>query len=344
MTSIKKISYPGLQASNNQRRLTLEEMQAIARERGGLCLSDNYINIDTPLQWQCAQLHRWHATPNSVKRGTWCSICYRDGQRQSLEESQDLAQQKGGKLLSKRTGPYLEKLRWRCAHNHTWQAPASHVRAGNWCQQCYYDSMRSNIDEMQALAAAKGGSCLSRTYIDAHTHLQWQCAVGHIWQAKPATVTISWCPTCGFDRKRLGIEKMHELARQRGGHCLSEVYKNVATCLTWQCAEGHTWQAKPLHVQRGHWCHACYLDKVRAGISEMQEIAQMRGGLCLSDTYINLKSPLNWQCIEGHIWEAKPEHIRNGSWCPECRRIGRDLKKKLDARRKKKRFSVPNLL
>ena len=73
----------------------------------------------------------------------------------------------------------------------------------------------------------------------------------------------------------------------------------------------------------------------------MQEIAQMRGGLCLSDTYINLKSPLNWQCIEGHLWEAKPENIRNGSWCPECRRIGRDLKKKLDARKKKKRFSTP---
>lgn len=76
----------------------------------------------------------------------------------------------------------------------------------------------------------------------------------------------------------------------------------------------------------------------------MREIAQMHGGVCLSDTYINLISLLKWQCIEGHTWEAKPANIQNGSWCPECRRIERDLKKKLDAKNKKKRFSLPNLL
>lgn len=331
-------------ASKNKALRIIEELRQIASERGGLCLSDSYVNTDTPLQWQCAQQHRWYAIPNSIKRGSWCQICYRDNQRRSLEEMQALARQRGGALLSGRYTHYQEKLTWRCAQGHTWQATEPAVRAGDWCLRCYHDSMRGSIEEMQALANTKGGRCLSQTYVDAFTHLQWECSVGHIWQAVPATVKKSWCPTCGFERKRLGIEKMQEVARERGGECLSEAYKTVVTRLTWRCAKGHTWQAKPIHIQRGHWCRLCTAESRRIGIEKMQDIAQKHGGICLSDTYVNLLTALNWKCIEGHTWEAKPANVRNGSWCPECRRLGLDQKKKLDARKKKKRFSLPNLL
>ena len=55
--------------------LTIEEMQRIAAERGGKCLSSKYINSNTKLQWQCKEGHEWEAIPASVKRGHWCPFC-----------------------------------------------------------------------------------------------------------------------------------------------------------------------------------------------------------------------------------------------------------------------------
>jgi transposase-like protein len=53
-------------------------------------------------------------------------------------------------------------------------------------------------------------------------------------------------------------------------------------------------------------------------IEEMQEMAARSGGHCLSDTYAGVRRPLRWRCAHGHEWEARPEKIAGGSWCPQC--------------------------
>ena len=61
-----------------RKKLTIELMQQIARDRGGKCLSKEYINARTHLEWMCAEGHRWKATPDSVKnKSAWCEKCYR---------------------------------------------------------------------------------------------------------------------------------------------------------------------------------------------------------------------------------------------------------------------------
>jgi len=53
-------------------------------------------------------------------------------------------------------------------------------------------------------------------------------------------------------------------------------------------------------------------------IKDMKELAQKRGGKCVSEKYINAITKLKWQCSREHIWEAIPISIIRGSWCPEC--------------------------
>lgn len=58
------------------KKLTIEEMQRIARERGGECLSNEYVNYNTNLKWKCKKGHEWEATPSNIKHlSRWCSIC-----------------------------------------------------------------------------------------------------------------------------------------------------------------------------------------------------------------------------------------------------------------------------
>ena len=93
---------------------------------------------------------------------------------------------------------------------------------------------------MQKLAESKGGKCLSKEYKGNKIKLKWQCKEGHVWEAKPNSVVYGyWCPHCAGVAK-LTIEEMQELARNKGGKCLSKEYKGNKIKLKWQCKEGHT--------------------------------------------------------------------------------------------------------
>ena len=98
--------------------------------------------------------------------------------------------------------------------------------------------------------------------------------------------------------EKLTIKEMQELAKSRGGKCLSTEYINALTKLKWQCEEGHTWEAKPHDIKSGHWCPYCAVkmraSKVRLTIEEMQELANVKGGKCLSTEYIDALTKLRW--------------------------------------------------
>jgi hypothetical protein len=153
---------------------------------------------------------------------------------------------------------------------------------------------RLTIEEVRALARERGGECLSTEYKNHRTPLRWRCANGHEWQATLGDVKHSgyWCPTCAGRRRRLTIEDMRRIARERGGECLSEEYVNSRTPLLWRCAEGHQWEATPDSIRskrsngRGTWCGQCARRGATAQltIGEMRELAASRGGECLSDT------------------------------------------------------------
>ena len=54
-------------------------------------------------------------------------------------------------------------------------------------------------------------------------------------------------------------------------------------------------------------------------IEEMREIAEKRGGKCLSNTYVNAETKLLWECTEGHKWEATTCSVKYSfTWCPYC--------------------------
>lgn len=121
---------------------------------------------------------------------------------------------------------------------------------------------------------------------------------------------------------RIKIEDMQELAKKRGGLCLSEEYNGSGNNLRWKCKKSHEWEAKSSNIKSGKWCPKCSYeyraDLQRGNIQDMQKIAESLGGRCLSDKYINVETKLKWQCKNGHIWEAIPSSIKRGSWCPKC--------------------------
>ena len=60
--------------------LTLEDIQKLAKSKGGKCLSTEYINNRMDMVFECSIEHRWEATVSDIKgvkgdKGTWCPEC-----------------------------------------------------------------------------------------------------------------------------------------------------------------------------------------------------------------------------------------------------------------------------
>ena len=242
-----------------------------------------------------------------------------------MDEAQQIARARGGVCLSHAALSGGSRLKWQCAEGHRWTAKLYKVKYGNWCPRCAGRAPLSLAD-MQRLAAERGGKCLSAEYVNNHTRLQWRCSEGHEWWARPYDIRRTWCPHCAHTVK-LEIADLRKIARSRGGTLLSTIYVNGREPLSWRCRAGHVWQAsasyvKPNGFHSGTWCPLCPRRMkgrpARLSIEEMQEIAQQRGGKCLSSTYVNGSTKLKWRCAEGHEWEAKPMFVKAGTWCPAC--------------------------
>ncbi|MBD3163575.1 hypothetical protein GF323_00045 [Candidatus Woesearchaeota archaeon] len=97
---------------------------------------------------------------------------------------------------------------------------------------------------------------------------------------------------------------MQEIAKQRGGQCLSKQYVNSKTKLKWQCTKGHIWKATPAKIKQGQWCPICNKPK-KLTLSIFQKIAKEKGEKCLSTEYKNNITKLLFQCKEGHRWKTR---------------------------------------
>src|SRR5215469_16189852 len=115
----------------------------------------------------------------------------------TLDDMQSLAHSHKGRCISSKYMGLRRKLRWQCKAGHEWDATPMGVKKGSWCPVCH-DQRRVTINDMQAMASARGGRCLSVAYVNANTKLEWECAYGHLWFARPAYIKSgTWCPQCG---------------------------------------------------------------------------------------------------------------------------------------------------
>ena len=305
-------------------------MMSLARDKGGLCLSPRYVNNSSKLLWRCAAGHEWSAAPLQIKKDHWCPFCSRVAPL-TLHALRQVAGARGGRCLSLEYVNSEHPLRWQCAAGHEWMAQPKSIRGGHWCPFCARNKPLT-LEEMQQIARQRGGRCLATGYRNGRSPLLWECGYGHRWKASPASVKGgsrrkgSWCRECYKLRRRFharhSIELMRDLATSRGGNCLSPEYGGSKTKLVWVCAFGHQWQAQPVSVIQGTWCPMCAHNR-RLNLFQFQDIAARRGGLCLSQIYVNERTALWWRCAEGHEWNAMPSKIRRGSWCPQCACIRR---------------------
>lgn len=180
----------------------LQPIQDRAREFGGECLSTAYNGRMANYRFRCGHGHEWEIAGMEVMRGTWCSECFVDRMRRQngMTELQQAAKDRGGECLSTEYTGVRNTYLFRCKDGHEWSMHGFHILVGGWCAICRMEErQRSGLERMRTIANERGGICLSGAYIDNNTKLEWECARGHRWWARPRQVgSGNWCAQCSF--------------------------------------------------------------------------------------------------------------------------------------------------
>ena len=218
----------------------------------------------------------------------------------------------------KLVGEYVNtstKTTFECKEGHKWDAKPNDVMSGNGCPHCAGKAPLSK--EIVNERIADRGIKLVGDYVKSSTKTTFECKEGHKWDAKPSSVMSGkGCPHCA-GKAPLSKEIVNDRIADRGIKLVGE-YVNTSTKTTFECKEGHKWDAKPNDVMRGSGCPHC------AGQAPLsKEIVNERlldRGIKLIGAYVNTFTKATFECKEGHQWDATPDNVMSGKGCPHCSR------------------------
>ncbi len=208
---------------------------------------------------------------------------------------------------------------FRCPKGHTWDARPGNVLSGKGCPTCGKESAAKKKrlpEETVRQRLSKKGVTLLDEYVNSQTKARFKCEkCGHVWETTPnAVMSRTGCSVCAGNHP-LTKEEINSRIQGRGITLVGEYHGAHASTL-FECAEGHSWLARPNNILHGKNCPHCArqfpLDK-----ETVNERIAYRGIVMLGD-YTNNATKALFQCSEGHTWEASPGNILAGTGCPEC--------------------------
>lgn len=172
----------------------------------------------------------------------------------------------------------------------------------------------------------KEGICYTKLIINWNQVVNVKCKHNHTWKTT-ATKLIhsnngkgSWCKECHTQSQRCSILDLILFAHNHGGELISKEYKRADEELLWKCQYKHQFLLSWDQARINMWCSICRPRKRNLTLEFMKNIANQRGGECLSVKYVNIQTPLTWKCGECKtIWDARANSIiTKNSWCPKC--------------------------
>jgi hypothetical protein len=209
------------------------------------------------MSWRCSVGHTWRARVSHRARGTGCPTCANKkvipGFNDLATTHPELAAEADGwdpTSLSAGSG----KNPWRCVEGHTWIARVgSRAGEGVGCPVCAGRKVLVEVNDLATthpdVAREADGWDPSTVVAGSNERRAWQCSRGHSWEARVFSRTRDGrgCPYCSGRLLIRGVNDLltlyPDVAAQLVDVDPSSVHAGSKRRVTWQCDQGHTWQA-----------------------------------------------------------------------------------------------------
>jgi hypothetical protein len=151
-----------------------------------------------------------------------------------------------------------------------------------------------------------------------HVSSQWGSSLMRVVHGERGTLE---CRQCWIEQ---AMTRVHDMARQAGGQCLTGKFRGKRARYRFVCAAGHEFETTADVVLKGSWCSVCATERgaerrrYLGGLKPIQDRARERGGECLSTSYNGRMAKYRFRCGEGHEWDAAGIEIMRKAWCRQC--------------------------
>ncbi len=241
-----------------------------------------------------------------------------------------------------------QKVWWRCANGHSWQAGVYSRSAGSGCPYCTgrlaLPGVNTLVERAPALAEewdAEKNAPLTPADVTVGSHrlIWWRCEKGHSYRSAVKTrIQGSGCPYCAGravlpEENSLAVRYPALIAEwdaeKNAPLTPEQVLAGTRRKVWWRCAKGHSWQTAVLsRTQLGTGCPVCAGRSVLSGendfASRYPQLAaewdgERNGALLPEAVTANSNRKVWWLCGKGHSYAAPvAARTRNGSGCPYC--------------------------
>ena len=255
-------------------------------EKNGCLKPENYTaGSNKRLWWKCSKGHEWQATIAVRNSGSGCPYC---AGRYAVRGIDDLKTANPDFISewnyekNRDLNPEDFKLNsnqrvwWKCAKGHEWQALISNRCIGRGCPYCAGQMVIPGINDLQSinpsLAAEwdydkNDGLTPENVMPNSTKKIWWKCKRDHEWQAIIGNRNKgAGCPFCagkkaikGFnDLKTVNPTLAAEWNYEKNLDLLPEnMLPNSGKKVWWKCSKGHEWQATIAHRNHGRGCPYC---------------------------------------------------------------------------------------
>ena len=264
VNSVKRGHWCSACAGN--KKLSISDALKLAQQRGGKCLSSNYLNCEQSLLWQCSNNHVWKTTLHSIRGGSWCPYCNRnvgeDITRRCLEiiYSKKFIKVRPNWLVN--DSGYTLELDGYCEDLKM---------AFEYQGRHHYDNnvfCKNGLKEIQDKDKLKKNICksLGIKLIEIPYYISYDNIGNYLLKELNISNVDIIEHINNFDYKKINFSEVKlniikNLAKNKNGECLSRSYVNNKSKMLFKCFNGHEWNTTPSSIKLGHWCPTCAINK-----------------------------------------------------------------------------------
>lgn len=315
----------------DKKQLVLDQIKIILDEKKGKLLS-TYINAQEKLTWQCSNNHIFQKNWMLVRRGQWCPEC--SSRHITTETLHKIANERGGRCLSDCYTKCIDYYIWECSSGHIWEATLNMVKNQfSWCpycvkyigeciaRQCFeFLFEKQFLKSKPAWLINKNGYQLELDGYCEELLLAFEFNGAHHYYSSIKGSTKSKLKY-NYSRvqendlikkelcKKMGIillEIPDTIKNDRIGH-IKHFIQEMVINLGFKPTKTLNELVVDLSglYDNGHF-------------QSLKKIAEDRGGKVISNEYNGTNHKITFECKYGHQWDAIPQIIKKGSWCPRC--------------------------
>ncbi|NVM43850.1 MAG: hypothetical protein HWN79_02945 [Candidatus Lokiarchaeota archaeon] len=344
------------------RSYNIDDLNELAAQKpgGGRYLSKQFQGTKIKHLWECFTCgHKWWASPNDIRgkpsriQGSWCPKCNRSLPeeicRLFFENIFNTKFPKENKLewlrkTSMHLDGYNDKLRIAFEYqgkHHYEQIQFFHSEKKEFQESKKRDEYKRKMCKKNGITLIEigykhsNGKLKKISFDEMCDEILRECRKFNVHIPK-FKKEINWREfKISSD---ICIDELKDIARSKGGECLSNYWLGSKEYYEFKCSEGHIFKASYNKIKgiptrpEGSWCPKCKYktlpqNQLKYTKTFLDQLALKRGGegsRSLSPKYLGFHKKHIWQCSKGHIFNARFDSIKgypskpNGTWCKIC--------------------------